>query len=313
MTSICPNGHPSTSDDYCDVCGMPIDAAAPQQGSAGPPVAGDLGVAGVQVCPNCETPNVGDALFCEACGYDFTTGTMPRSAAAPAPVAPPAPSAAPLSPPDAPTAGPAPLTPPDGSPTPLTPPVPLAAQAPDASDVPAPPTSPVTPAEEETQLSTAISAAVTPATPDAAGNVSPSVTPGWVAEVWIDPAWYEAQESPDALPSAGLPTIVALRNSSVLIGRKSRSRNINPDIDCEPDTGTSRRQAQLTTDGTRWWVEDLESSNGTFVAGATDPLPEDPIPVGPKHELAPDDRIYVGAWTRIVIRQATEDELSTLG
>jgi hypothetical protein len=134
-----------------------------------------------------------------------------------------------------------------------------------------------------------------------------------VAEVWIDPAWYEVQESPEALPSAGLPAIVPLRNRSVLIGRKSRSRNINPDIDCEPDTGTSRRQAQLTTDGTRWWVEDLESSNGTFVAAASDPLPEDPIPVGAKRELNPDDRIYLGAWTRIVIREATEDELSASG
>jgi hypothetical protein len=312
MTSICPNGHPSTSDDYCDVCGMPIDASAPQQGSAGPAVvASNLGAAGMQVCPNCETPNVADALFCEACGYDFTTGTMPRSAGAPAPDESAAPSPAPLSPPDVSAPVPAaPLTPPDGSPAP---PTPLEAPSPDPLAAPAPLPSPATPAEEETQLSTAISPAVSSTAPSGAGNVSAPVTPGWVAEVWIDPAWYDAQESPDALPSPGLPTIVALRNSSVLVGRKSRSRNINPDIDCEPDTGTSRRQAQLTTDGTRWWVEDLESSNGTFVAGATDPLPEDPIPVGPKHELAPDDRIYVGAWTRIVIRQATEDELSTLG
>jgi hypothetical protein len=135
----------------------------------------------------------------------------------------------------------------------------------------------------------------------------------WVAEVWIDPAWYEVQDSPETLPSAGLPAIVALHKTSLLVGRRSRSRNIDPDIDCEPDTGTSRRQAQLTTDGTRWWVEDLESSNGTFVGAASDPLPEDPIPVGVKHELKPDDRIYLGAWTRIVIRQATDDERATLG
>jgi hypothetical protein len=130
--------------------------------------------------------------------------------------------------------------------------------------------------------------------------------------VWIDPAWYEVQESPDTLPSPGLPTILPLRSRSVLIGRKSRSRNINPEIDCEPDTGTSRRQAQLTTDGTRWWIEDLDSSNGTFVGAASEPLPEDPIPVGVKHELEPDDRVYVGAWTRLVIRAATEDEKVSL-
>ncbi len=132
-----------------------------------------------------------------------------------------------------------------------------------------------------------------------------------MAEIWIDPAWYQAQESPDRLPSAGLPAVVALRGSSLLIGRVSQSRNIHPDIDCDTDSGVSRRQAQLTTDGNRWWVEDLDSANGTFVASATSSLPEDPIPVGSKHELAPDDRLYVGAWTRIVIRRATDEEKQT--
>ena len=131
-------------------------------------------------------------------------------------------------------------------------------------------------------------------------------------KVWIDPAWYEAQESPDAMPSPGLPEVVALRSPSNLIGRVSQSRNIHPEIDCGADSGVSRRQTQLTTDGTRWWVEDLESANGTFVGPASGALPSDPIPVGSKHELAGDDRIYVGAWTRIVVRQATEDEQASL-
>ena len=45
-----------------------------------------------QACPNCNAPNPEDALFCEACGYDFTTGSMPR----------------PLTPPDAGTDAPPP-------------------------------------------------------------------------------------------------------------------------------------------------------------------------------------------------------------
>jgi hypothetical protein len=106
---------------------------------------------------------------------------------------------------------------------------------------------------------------------------------------------------------------VLCRSKSILVGRTSRSRNIHPQIDCESDSGVSRRQTQLTTDGSRWWVEDLDSANGTFVAAATDPIPSNPIPVGVKHELAADDRIYVGAWTRIVIRPATEDEKTALG
>ncbi len=262
MSAVCPAGHTSTAADYCDVCGMPIDTAAGPAGAEGPvaaPVAPDAGTPGGQPCPNCSTPNATDALFCENCGYDFTTGSMPR-----------------------------PLTPPE----PLAPPSPV-------SDAPEVPPSAAAPTPDQ-------AAAAAPDQPGAAGF-------DWVAEVWIDPAWYQAQESPDPLPSAGLPDVVALTGSSSLVGRVSQSRNIHPEIDCGTDSGVSRRQSQLTTDGSRWWVEDLESANGTFVGPSSGALPEDPIPVGAKQELAPNDRIYVGAWTRIVIRSATADEKSSLG
>ena len=124
----------------------------------------------------------------------------------------------------------------------------------------------------------------------------------WVAEVWVDPDWYEAQESDDPCPSPGLPAVVELAAKSVLVGRPSTSRNIHPEIDCTGDPGVSRRQAQLTTDGQRWWVEDLQSSNGTYVGPASGPLPTDPVPPGQRRELSEDDRIYVGAWTRLVVR-----------
>jgi hypothetical protein len=312
MSATCPAGHTSASEDYCDVCGIPIESGGGAVGGPGTaPVPTDVPTQAPsgQLCPNCSTQNLPDALFCEACGYDFTTGTMPRSAASATSAA--APTGQPLAPPDGVAAAPlapleaggsSPLVPPDGGgPTPLSPP-----------DGAAP--TPLTPPGGDAGTST--SAPDVGRTAAGTSVETPDATPAeldWVAEVWIDPAWYEVQESPDTLPSPGLPNIVALRSRSVLIGRKSRSRNINPEIDCEPDTGASRRQAQLTTDGTRWWIEDLESSNGTFVGGASDPLPEDPIPVGVKRELAPDDRIYVGAWTRLVIRAATEEEKAGLG
>ena len=245
MTAVCPAGHTSASEDYCDVCGMPIDqSAAAAPGSPPPPTdpptqAPTQAPAG-QSCPNCSTVNLPDALFCENCGYDFTTQSMPR---------------------------------------PLTPP-----QAPGSDGAVAPP-----------------------------GQAPAAETFDWVAEVWIDPAWYQLQESPDPIPSPGLPEVIPLRGSSLLVGRTSNSRNIHPEIDCESDSGVSRRQAQLTTDGRRWWVEDLDSANGTFVGSASGALPEDPIPVGVKRELAVDERVYVGAWTRLVIRPATDEERDTLG
>ena len=238
-TFTCPNGHASTASDYCDTCGVPIPAGAT---ASEPAAAGEAVTAGSapdpQPCPNCGSPHDAAALFCEACGYDFTTGTMPR--------------------------------PPDPSPSP------------DAVAV-------ATGGEDPAPL-------------------APAIAVDWVAEVWVDPDWYEGQESEDPCPSPGLPAVVELAARSVLIGRPSTSRNIHPEIDCTGDPGVSRRQAQLTTDGQRWWVEDLQSSNGTYVGPASGPLPTDPVPPGQRRELSEDDRIYVGGWTRIVVRRATPEE-----
>jgi hypothetical protein len=224
VTSTCPNGHSSTADDYCDTCGAPIGAT---QAPATPATSAPPAAAAGKPCPNCAEEATADALFCESCGYDFTTGTMPR-----------------------------------------------------------------------------------PATPAPAAPVPPQVPVEWVVERWVDPDWYAAQESDDPCPSPGLPVVVPLTAKSVLIGRPSKSRNLTPDIDCGDDTGVSRRQAQLTTDGQRWWVEDLQSSNGTYVGPASGPHPKTPVPPGQRQELADDDRVYVGAWTRLVVRRATEAEQS---
>ena len=285
MSATCPNGHLSVAEDYCDTCGVPISAApaaassggsTPAAGGpseeaasaegpaavktapsgelpsgeapepAGGPesatpeaaeaAAGAEAVAEGHTCPNCGTENIEGALFCEACGYDFTTGAMPRTVT---------PGAAP----DAPSA--------------------------------------------------------------AAGTGERGAAFDWVAEVWVDPDWYRTQEAEDPCPSPGLPTIVPLRLRSVLLGRVSTSRNTHPEIELSSDPGVSRRHAQLTTDGTRWFVEDLGSSNGTFVGPASGPLPDRAIPVGPKTELGDDDRLYVGAWTRVVVRRATPEEVET--
>ncbi|HEU4998212.1 MAG TPA: FHA domain-containing protein [Lapillicoccus sp.] len=248
MSAVCPNGHTSQAEDFCDTCGAKIDlenqpeptapdpAAEPAAESAAPAAAAP----DQQVCPNCSAPNTPDALFCEACGYDFTTGALPRGAS------------------------------PKGS---------------------------------ENGSGSGHGAA-----PATVGSIAPAIPLEWVAEVWVDPDWYAVQEADEPMPSPGLPAVVGLTTKSLLIGRVSPSRNIHPDIDCTTDTGVSRRHAQLTTDGQRWFVEDLGSSNGTFVGPASGPLPEDPIAVGPRTELDDDDRIYVGAWTRIVVRAATDDE-----
>ena len=104
---------------------------------------------------------------------------------------------------------------------------------------------------------------------------------------------------------------VNVSSADNLVGRVSESRNIHPEVDCGIDSGVSRRQSRLSTDGTRWYVEDLGSANGTFVGPAAGPLPVSPI-TG-RYELGPDDRVYVGAWTRIVVRKASKEEIDSLG
>jgi len=241
-TVTCPNGHQSTSTDYCDVCGSPIEAAAPV--SAPVPAAAPT----TTTCPHCGAPASSLALFCETCGYDFTTGSLP-AAADPAPV--------------------------------------VATTAPSAVVTPAPDPAPAP------QLPTP----------------APEGQDSWVAEIWVDPDWYAAQQPEDPMPSAGLPGLVPLRERSVLVGRPSVSRNIHPAVDCGTDSGVSRRHCQLNTDGQRWWVEDLQSANGTYVSRAGDPLPTTPIPPGQRREVEDGDRLYLGAWTRIVIRTALPGEV----
>ncbi len=278
--STCPSGHESSADDYCDVCGLPIPAGGGAAAASAPSTpAGEPAAAapaapepdGPAACPNCQATNPPNALFCEACGYDFTTGSLPR------PVAPPSiDSILDL-----------------GS-----------AAAPPASAAPAP-----------AGLDDAGTADARPAAPAAApaagqaASVAPPLAEAWVAEVWIDPDWYADQESSDPLPSAGVPAVVPLRSTSILVGRTSRSRGIHPDIDLGTDNGISRRHCQLTTDGTRWWVEDLGSSNGTYLGTTTGALPKDPVPVGERREIGSDARVYLGAWTRIVVRRATPGEV----
>jgi hypothetical protein len=269
MSARCPDGHVSESTDYCDVCGLPM-AAAPSSGlDLGPPPTVGIPVdapgsapAGAtdKPCPNCSSMVPADDLFCEVCGYDFTTGALP-----------------------------APVTHPGG--------IPVTGGSGEQAVV------------TEAPGGGGAAGGASPAGAYPSTGVQPQADPlVWVAEVWVDPDWFGTQESDEPCPSPGMPVVAPLWENSVLVGRRSVSRNIHPQIDCGADHGVSRRHAQLTTDGQRWWVEDLQSSNGTFIGPAGAPLPTNPVTPGQRVEFAPGDRVYVGAWTRIVVRKATPDE-----
>ena len=93
-TTTCPNGHASSDPDWCDTCGAKMGGAPTGAPTPSAPVAATVGagataamptLASPVTCPHCNELNPSDALFCEVCGYDFTTGQAP----APAVLAPP--------------------------------------------------------------------------------------------------------------------------------------------------------------------------------------------------------------------------------
>lgn len=375
MTVTCPEGHQSEATDYCDTCGTPIVAASVSAASAGGASAGPSGSAleldepepvATVTCPHCGGVNVADALFCEACGYDFTTGTPPieddpvpeveepevqpdveepevepeveepeveeldveESEAEPQGDDPESEDLTPDGEPDVETPTPDGTGPeqPDaggeeavaegaeaevGEPGPAEPgtDAPQGQDAPSGSDEagPEPGPAPVVPTPPPAREATPSHARPRHTPP------SRALADAWVVEVWVDPDWYAVQQTAEACPSAGVPDIVVVRRNVVLIGRPSGSLGVRPDVDAGADSAVSRRHAQLTSDGRRWWIEDLGSSNGTYIGTVGEPLPSTPVTPGVRVEIDRDDRIYVGAWTRLVVRQATASEQAGQG
>jgi hypothetical protein len=86
---VCPNGHHSADPEWCDTCGARIGGApteappAARQEPAPAAVAPTSQPTAARVdCPNCGLSNDSANLFCEQCGYDFTTGQAPPSSSA---------------------------------------------------------------------------------------------------------------------------------------------------------------------------------------------------------------------------------------
>ena len=270
---------------------------SPQDGAGGrtepaKPVGGEPDVEDTAVeCPHCHATSVGDVAFCGSCGYDFVTGVTPDEPAEDdeeeAPQRPTGMQAA--EPHEAyidprrdaddielPT-GPGEIA--------LSP-----DELPQRPEVP-PPTPPTADKEYVAH--------------ERAEHRPPSrlLSAEWVAEVWVDHAWAATRDSEQPLPDAGMPEVVALTADNVVIGRTNIERGLHPDIDAGTDAGVSIRHAQLTSDGERWWIEDLDTSNGTFVSTVGLDLPTRPIERGLRVLLDEDDRVYLGGWTRLMLRR----------
>jgi FHA domain len=136
-------------------------------------------------------------------------------------------------------------------------------------------------------------------------STSPPTTPHhagtWMIVVATDRAQFDRVGDATVVFPVGVPDrVVEITQDRALIGRRSTSRNIHPEIDLSPtpeDVAVSRQHAELlrAADGT-FTVTDLGSSNGTFLNGSASAIsPNTPMP------LANGDSISVGAWTTLTL------------
>jgi hypothetical protein len=275
--AVCPNGHDSASDDFCDTCGMRIGGSPPP----GSPLPGASAPA-AEPCPRCGTPRNGQ--FCEACGYNFAGPRFtPTTASAPPPPAPRAYSSS--------QPGPSTGSYSSSQPGPGSGGYSAAQAAPPAPSAPwrepGPPASP------------------DPSQPSMSSFPYPQAT--WTAVVGADRAYYErvqAVTGPEGsavtFPSYYAERRFQLVGNQMRIGRRSVSRGLAPEIDLTgppADPGISRLHAVLiaTPDG-NWAVLDPGSANGTLVNGSE-------IGVGDQVPLHDGDRINLGAWTTITVHR----------
>ncbi len=278
--AVCPNGHDSASDDFCDVCGMRIGgspATAPSPAASVPPSWPDVAA---ETCPRCSTPRTGQ--FCEACGFNYQG---PRFIPGPPPPVPGS------SPPPVPGSSPPPV--PGSSPPPVAAVPPTSIASPIPSSPPAP------------SAESAPSAPSAPPSPAMSSFPYPQAT--WTAVVGADRAYYEQVQAVTGPEGAAVtfPSYCAERRFQLVgnqmqIGRRSVSRGLAPEIDLTgppADPGISRLHAVLVAvpDGS-WAVLDPGSANGTLVNGSE-------IGIGDQVPLHDGDRINLGAWTAITVHR----------
>ena len=136
-------------------------------------------------------------------------------------------------------------------------------------------------------------------------------------EVAVDPAWYALQGADSNEPCPPPSRVsVSVRGTTLLIGRTSAEKAVDPEIALNDDPGVSRRHAQLVQgpDGT-WSAVDQGSMNGTYVVvgGVVPTEPPAPIAVGEPVALAAGDVVFVGAWSRITLIDRRAQQAAATG
>ncbi|MEO0540921.1 MAG: FHA domain-containing protein [Cyanobacteria bacterium P01_A01_bin.105] len=253
-------------------------------------------------CPSCGASIQSDASFCGQCGADLRAISAPASAPAAEPVSPePVLSEAVAAPPP-PLPVPAPpalaeLSALDAneadlpdlvSPDPLVAPEPILPPPPLPATVSAPP---------ET-ASTAASTAASAASPSPSPAASPPVPQPIAAPARspsLQPTQTHLQRHTARLLHVQTDTVIELPGnlSPIRIGKPND--RVPPDIDVSgfPESEiVSRVHANVRTEGDIYYIEDVGSSNGTYINNM-------PLPYGNRHRLRIGDRISLGKGDKV--------------
>jgi predicted amidophosphoribosyltransferase len=301
---ICPSCGAGNvpGEAFCDFCGSPLDApvptvqevpelepvsqeaelevatepAAPPAKEAAPPVDEPAPApAGERVCPACGEAVSADEAFCAACGASLALAPIPPE---PVPEEEPEPAA---------KAAP---------PEPVIEAEPVVEAEPVAAAAPPAPAPPPTAAPAEPSGCPACGAEIE------AGDAFCSAC-GYTLQAAIAPA--PAAETPPA-PAADTPAgprlviadsgaeIPLPAGGEIFVGREDPVSGIYPQVDLTPhggeEGGVSRQHARFIVEGGNYFVEDLDSTNFTFVN---------------KQKLAPKTRQGVGDGDEIRFGRVT--------
>jgi len=134
------------------------------------------------------------------------------------------------------------------------------------------------------------------------GGAPPAAATTWEAVVEAEREYYDSGDDHRVpFPSFYPRRVFPLSGPRLLVGRRSESRGIHPEIDLSgapEDPGISRAHAifERQPDGS-YALLDPGSTNGTRLNDEPDPIePNGRVP------LQDGDRVYLGAWTRVTIR-----------
>ncbi|NWF61169.1 MAG: FHA domain-containing protein [Fischerella sp.] len=285
---VCPNCNHHNPDGatQCEACYTPLPATT--------------------TCPSCGATVQADASFCGQCGYHLRTGTPIPVAATVAPDIPL--EVEPLVNPDplvqqqtVSMSGSTSYTAPDSSPLP-----PTAVAAPSENEIPEPPAAPAPIfTAEETGPSPApmppvpLPPPTVAATPITAEEESPAPEPQPAPAPEVEPpqptppvtaARTQLQQVTARLVHVQTDRQIELpQNLSVIHIGKPNDR-IPPDVDVSgfPNSEiVSRIHADIRVEGDAYYIEDVGSSNGTYINNL-------PLLPGNRHRLRPGDRISLG-------------------